>query len=286
MLRAFAAVESSSVAGPLRVGVLLSWLASDGPAGEEVVLDLSYSGAEFGQAVPRLGPLGGLRFINAAPSGVWVVGGTRGQLYRRRDGQRDYQRVDLTGTPLESVELREWLPDWTEAEPDLLVDVVSGMYFGDLDRPSSFRVEHAVGGFEPPLSRVGESEGAMHLYWSAGSPEFQHRAPDGRREVLVGYLPHAFEACADPPDVCGRLSFAPGMRSYLVAAPSGTLILGSTSCSALVEVEPELGCARAVVDPVGSIDLVSRQISALAGSEDAFFVGGQGLTLLRASWPR
>ncbi len=85
---------------------------------------------------------------------------------------------------------------------------------------------------------------------------------------------------------CGRRPFVLGAHSYIAATPEETLVLGSSSCSALLEYEPSRGCARAVEESSRSIELVERRFSLLVATDHGLLVAGQDLLLLYAPWLR
>ena len=285
-LQDFDLIETGTSADALEMALLLRWGLEPAPSQDSRIVELRWSPLGFEAPAERITTDTLMRFVATDGAGGWIAGGRVGQLYRRRRGEPEYTRVNLSRSVLEGVELRDWHPGWAEEEPDVLADTAGSLYFGTLDRPESFRAEFGMGSFEPPLVSLTRHDEGTELYWALGTPEFGHRSANGTRSVLSGYLPSEFAPCAAPPDSCGARSFVLGASSFLTATPDQTLVLASTSCSALVEYEPRLGCTRRVIERDRPVELVPRRINTVASTRGGLVVGGKDSALLYAPWSR
>ena len=235
----------------------------------------------FGAPERRLDVPDGLHRMTQTIDGAWVAVGDSGRVvFGRFDGlEMETHQIPNAG------DLRDILISGDSAQPHIAVDTQLGLHFGDA-RAKTWRSEPSgslFGGLGG--AAVRQTEGGLEVYLSPFGPAATVRRPDGIRRAFPLWAPESTPFCASGSDGKGRPSLAPNITE-IELTPGGSLLFEPATCGALIEVDPDRGCTRAMLLPATTAEERQRvRLTRMGtGLGRLFVVGFEGL-LLEAEWP-
>lgn len=278
---AFAIDRARSTLEVTRVLVALNWTEPTGVA----LLEFQLTSAGFGE--PRLlfeSDEAEFRALLVQPDGRFVAVGHNGLFATGTAfGEPAERRIDGA---IGRASLRGLNHGPGEGEPLVVLEGRRTLFFGDAASPEPFRIEpgdpNAPAG---ALRIVGVgAPGARSYFIDSDGPEVSVRRPDGRRTEFRVDLPADFAACARPVGECGEVELT-GDRTAIASTPHGTLVFAPGACSAVLEVDPNTGCARTLGVPGQRPNAEARESQLHVDVTDGVLtVGGLFGRVMQARW--
>ena len=225
-----------------------------------------------------------IHFLEIDERGRMLAGGDGGLLLLRETTRDRFVRD--VHPEFSGASLRAWSRGFSPEEPDVLLDRGSAIWVGALGSGTEARKESTnLLSFSPRRLVTRETGAGLEGYYTTGSPEISRRTPQGDRDRFTGYLPLGAWPCDTVEVECGRRSFGGAVTSHVERTPWNTLLLMSSACSPVVEVDPARMCSRKI-EPRGFAagPLAGEYIVGSHAHEGGFLLSGREGFVLEARW--